>query len=94
MKFCLALAVLVVAAQAQAGDGYGACFLRNGVAHAMFCSKTSDSRSGTGTIVTYSRYGQELSRDIDIYVGVAVMGCDEVEQAQAPADAVGCSFEL
>lgn len=79
---------------ADAGDGYGSCYVKNGVAHALFCSPTSDSGSGTGYVSSFDQDGKELSRDLVIWVGIAIQGCDEVKTVEVESDAVGCFFSL
>lgn len=88
------IAMLTHSQLAFAGDAYGSCYVENGVAHALFCSQTSASGSGTGYVTSFDRSGSQLDREMIVWVGVAVMGCDEVETISVDRDAVGCSFNL
>ena len=79
---------------AYAGDGYGGCYVHNGTAYAMFCSPTSDSGSGTGWITVFDRNGSVLDRSMAIWVGIAIMGCDEVDAVSVDSEAFACEFDL
>ncbi len=78
-----------------AKNGYSSCYVENGKAHLLFCSETSDSGSGTGSLKVFDRYGQIIDSDnILIWIGIAIRGCDEVDTESVPEEAVDCYFNL
>lgn len=94
-KFILVLFTLVFSTSSFANDGYGSCYIENGKSHLLFCSKNSDSGSGTGSFEAFDKTGRVVDSDnIVIWIGIAVSGCDEVHTKDVPEDAVGCSFNL
>jgi hypothetical protein len=96
MKLILSAIVFlfVNTSSAFAGDGYGSCYVENGEAHVLFCSKTSDSSSGTGYVTVFDRNGSTLHSEMIVWVGIAILGCDEVDTISVGSDAVNCTFSL
>ena len=93
LAFPTLIGALSFASPALAGDHYFNCYVSGGVAHAQFCSQSSASGSGTGYIYSYDESGTQTGSTMAVWVGVAVMGCDEVATMSVSGDTVSCTFQ-
>jgi hypothetical protein len=88
----LLLLTLLTLNSSFAGDYYTNCYVRDGKAIALFCAQSSASGSGTGSIDVFDIKGRLIDSEMSIWIGIAIMGCDEVDSVDVDEDAVFCVF--